>query len=364
MFGPPRLTPRRASAHLLIAGCVAAALWGQDAETAIRAYREYLAAHPDSVEARSNLGAALAHTGRYDEAIAEYDRALAASPDNPALLLNLGLAYYKTGRPAEAAARFEHASTLAPQFKDQVMLLLASCYNSLGRYKQAVALLAPLAQAKADDPAFDYLYGAALIGDGQNAGGAAVIDRILRRGDSAEALLLRGTLKLRANDHDGAVADVEKAIALDARLPGAHARLGEILFGVGDIERARAAFAQELAVDPDDFVSNLDMGVMSKQDQEYVEARRYFERALKARPHDAGVRYQLANVDLATGNTDAARKALEALVAESPDFAEAHATLAAVYYRLDRRADGEREHAIAKKLIDQRDAAQAGASPR
>ena len=369
---------------LLVMALVAPALWAQpatagpeailqhavalhqsgDIEGAIRAYREYLAAQPDSVEARSNLGAALARTGRYDEAIAEYDRALLKSPDNPALLLNLGLAYYKTGRPAEAAARFERAISMAPQFKDQVTLLLASCYNSLGKYKQAIALLAPLAQEKSADQAFDYLYGAALLGDGQDASGAAIIDRILSRGDSAEALLLRGTLKLRTNDHDGAVVDVEKAIALNGKLPGAHARLGEILFGVGEIDRARTAFSQELAVNPDDFVSNLDMGVLAKQDQDYVDARRYFERALKARPNDAGVRYQLANVDLATGNADQARKALEALIAESPEFAEAHATLAAVYYRLGRSTDEEREHAIAKKLIDQRDATQTGARPR
>jgi len=76
------------------------------------------------------------------------------------------------------------------------------------------------------------------------------------------------------------------------------------------------------------------------------------------------VRYQLANLDLATGNVDRARTALEALIAESPDFAEAHASLAAAYYRLGRTADGEREHAIAKKFIDQRDSSQIGERPR
>lgn len=176
---------------LLIFLLLVPGLWAQqppsDVEGTIRAYLEYLAAHPDSVEARSNLGAALARTGRYDEAIAEYDMALAKSPGNPALLPNLGLAYYKSGRPAEAATRFEQAASLAPRFKDQVTLLLASCYNSLGRYKQAIALLAPFEKDKSDDAAFDYLYGTALVGDGRDAAGAAVIDRILSRGDSAEA---------------------------------------------------------------------------------------------------------------------------------------------------------------------------------
>jgi tetratricopeptide (TPR) repeat protein len=331
---------------------------------AIRAYREYLAVEPDSVRARSNLGAVLARAGRYDEAIAEYDLGLRTSPDNPALLLNLGLAYYKTGRYAEAAARFERAVSLSPEFKEQVTLLLAVCYNNLGRYKEASALLAPLEKDKAGDAGFDYLYGTALIGDGQEAAATAVINRILSRGDSAEAYLLRGTLELSAHDRDRARADLEKAVALNPSLAGAHARLGELLLAVGDSERARAVFAQELAIDPDEFTSNLNMGVAAKQDQEYVSARHYFERALKTRPNDAGVRYQMANVDLATGNAEQARQALEALIKESPDFAEAHATLATVYYRLNRSADGDRERAVSQKLMDERETLSAGTKPR
>lgn len=331
-----------------------------DLDGAIKEYREYLAAQPDSLQARSNLGATLARAGRYEEAIAEYDAGLRSSPDSPVLLLNLGLAYYKTGRYGEAAARFERALTLAPQFQQQATLLLAVCYNSLGRFKEAVAVLAPLEQEKAGDLGFDYAYGAALIGDGQQAAGAAVIDRILSHGDSAEAYLLRGTLELSAHERDKARVDLEKAVALNTRLPGAHARLGELLLAEGESERARAAFAQELALDPDEFTSNLNMGVLAKEDQIYADARRYLEHALKTRPNDPGVRYQIATVDLATGNLEKAQQSLEVLIRESPQFAEAHATLATVYYRLDRHTDGDRERAASQELMEQRDAAEAG----
>ena len=86
-----------------------------DLEGAIRAYREYLAAEPDSVQARSNLGAALAGTGRYEEAIAEYAHALQQSPDNPALLLNLRTCLFQDGPPRRSrrplrAGRLSHAS--------------------------------------------------------------------------------------------------------------------------------------------------------------------------------------------------------------------------------------------------------------
>ncbi|HXI38403.1 MAG TPA: hypothetical protein VNH83_00425, partial [Bryobacteraceae bacterium] len=75
---------------------------------------------------------------------------------------------------------------------------------------------------------------------------------------------------------------------------------------------------------------------------------------------DPGVRYQLALLDLATGGLDQARRALETLIGESPGFAEVHGTLATVYYRLDRTADGDRERAMAQKLTDERQAAQRG----
>src|ERR1044071_9491085 len=66
-----------------------------DMEGAIRHYREYLQQRPNSIEARSNLGAALAKTGRFEEAIEQYNRALETKSSNPQVLLNLSLAYYK-----------------------------------------------------------------------------------------------------------------------------------------------------------------------------------------------------------------------------------------------------------------------------
>ncbi|HXN49421.1 MAG TPA: tetratricopeptide repeat protein [Bryobacteraceae bacterium] len=76
-----------------------------DTEGAIRLYREYLEQRPDSIPARSNLGAALARAGRYDEAIVEYNRAIAAGANSPPIVMNLALAYIKSNRIPEAAAR-------------------------------------------------------------------------------------------------------------------------------------------------------------------------------------------------------------------------------------------------------------------
>lgn len=325
-----------------------------DMDGAIRAYREYLKAVPGNVQARSNLGAALARLGHYDEAIVEYEQALKGASEKAPILLNLGLAYYKSGRPSQAAAQFEQAP--AGLQNPQVTMLLASCYLRLGQPERAVKILSPLEAKHAGEPAFDYLYGTALIQDKQPIRGSHVIDRILRRGDSAQARLLLAITRLQSSDFEGAQKDFEKAIELDPKLPEAHARYGQLLLTMGDSAKAAEAFRQELAIDSADFMANLNMGVLAKQDQNYSDAREYLNRALRARPGDTGVLYQIATLDLATGELERARQQLESLIQTAPSFMEAHSSLSTVYFRLDRAADAERERQIADKLAaEQRD---------
>ena len=57
-----------------------------DFEGAVSGYRAYLKVRPDAVDARSNLGAALARLGRYEEAISEYRRALERDAQNPGVI--------------------------------------------------------------------------------------------------------------------------------------------------------------------------------------------------------------------------------------------------------------------------------------
>src|SRR5258708_529044 len=65
-----------------------------DLAGAVESYRKCLAQDPANVAAHSNLGAALAGLGRYDEAIPEYERALQSAPAEvrPVMRRNLALA--------------------------------------------------------------------------------------------------------------------------------------------------------------------------------------------------------------------------------------------------------------------------------
>jgi tetratricopeptide (TPR) repeat protein len=263
--------------------------------------------------------------------------------------MNLALAYYKTGQAEEAAPIFEKVHRAAPD-QLQPTLLLADCWLAMGKDKQVVELLDPVAGTHPDDLGIAYMLGTALVRDNQVARGQVVIDKILRNGDSAEARLLLGTTRLNASDFAGALEDLTKAVALNPKLPDLYSFYGVALMRTGDTKGASEAFRRELASNPNDFTSNLQLGSLLKMDENYDEALPYLRRALQVRPGDIGVRYQLASIAFGRDEVEQARAQLEGIVREAPNFTEAHVTLATVYYRLKLKADGDRERAVVQKL--------------
>jgi len=324
-----------------------------DIDAAIRYYREFLKVQPNSVEARSNLGAALSHKGEYEQAIAEYQAALKASPGNPGVQLNLALAYYKTGELQRAAKLLEPLRNATPQ----ATLLLADCWLQLGENKKVIQLVQPLVTKK-DEPALIYLLGAALIRDSQYTAGQRMLDQILKYGDSAESRLLMGTAKLGVADFAGALQDLARAVELNPKLPSVNAYYGQALMATGDTPGAEKAFRAELEMNPNDFMSNLSLATLLRQDQDYDTALKLLDRALRVRPGDLGARYQAATVHLSQGKVEIAQKELEGIVKEAPKFSEAHVSLATAYYRLKRKEDGDHERALVLKLKEEEQAAQ------
>ena len=65
---------------------------------------------PNFHRARNNLGVALKHRGRIDEAIEQYKMAIELDPDFADAHSNLGAAYYALGRNEEAVQEFKLAT--------------------------------------------------------------------------------------------------------------------------------------------------------------------------------------------------------------------------------------------------------------
>ena len=322
-----------------------------DLQGAVRGYLAILATHPARVDVRSNLGAAYSALGRYEEAIEQYKRALIIDGGNHAIRFNLALAYYKAAWFAEAATELERFVTALPSSPQtaNARLVLADCHVRLGEYKKVIQLLAPLADTDPENRTLAYLLGSALIGDGQLNNGQEIIDRLFRHEDSAEAHLLMGSILLLADDAQGALKEAQRALELNPKLPALQAWYGRVLMRLGDTERAKVAFKTELATNANDFDANLYLGVLLRQDKQMEEALAYLQRAAQLRPREQYARYHLAAVYASAGKPAQALPLLEGVLKEHADFVEARVLLASVYYRLNRKADGDREKAIIQK---------------
>lgn len=330
-----------------------------DLEGAVAEYRQFLGMHPEATAIHSNLGAALVGLGRFEEAVSEYKVALKQSPSLLEARLNIALCYYKMGKIQDASAELEKVHSEKPDNR-QGALLLADCYMRLGREQDVIRLLEPQEANYPDDLAVAYLLGTALIRQKHLTEGQALVDRILRNGDSAEAHLMLGTAKMGVSDFAGARDEFAKAVALNPNLPDVHGLYAQALMFTGDSDLSKKQFQAELRQNPYNFLANLQLGAVAKQEQNYAEARKYFERAGETRPGDPGVRYQLALLAIEDGSLDQARAMLETLIKESPQFIEAHVSLALVYYRLKRPEDGKRERETVQKLTAEIQAKQPG----
>lgn len=326
---------------------------------AVQNYQVALQIAPDRPDIRSNLGAALVGLGRYTEGIEEYRKALAAG-DDPQIRLNLALALYKAGKPQEAVPEFQQVLQKDAANK-QATLLLADCLLQLERDREVMDLLTPREADFPDDLAYAYLLGTALLRQGEIEKGQVLIDRIFKRGESAEGHLLMGLAHLNRRDFQSAVPEFAKAVELNPELPTAQALYGRALLGSGDREKAMRAYRTALEQDPDNFDANLQLGTLYRLDQKYDLALTYLKRAEGIRPDDLGLRHAMAAALLGVNEVDKARELLEGVVKEAPSFVDGHVLLATTYYRLKRKEDGDRERAVVAQLTAENQAKQPGA---
>jgi Flp pilus assembly protein TadD len=320
-----------------------------DVQKAIALYQELLKKQPASVEARTNLGVALAKMGRYDEATAQYREALKRDPKNPVVRLNLALSQYKQADFQAAATGLQDLRKDHPEIQ-QSLYLLADCYLRLGRNSEVVELLEPAYRAHPEDRAIDYALGTALLREGKFQQGEAVIDRILKEGDTAEANLLMGEAQFAGGNYKEAAVALRKALELNPSMPGCWSLYGHTLLNNDEIEAAEGAFRKALEMDASDFSANLYLGSILRRGGKAAEAVPYLEKSLRQRPTSPEVRFQIAAAHAALGKPDDARREFERLEQEFPEFLEVHVQLAALYARLGLKQESERERAMVLQL--------------
>ena len=265
-----------------------------DLEGAAREYRTCVQATPESAEIHANFGVVLAGLGRYDEAVHQYEAALPLSPPEVAerIRFNLALAFYKSSRIPKAISGFQALHNDHPA-DTRTSLLLGDCYLQSGRFSEAIDLLKPLTGTAEQQDALDYELGMALIRGGRPAEGQVHVDRILRRGDSAEGHFLLGSALFMDKNYPEAVQELARAVALNPKVPSLESYYGRALLFTGDADGAAEAFRKELELNPNDFDANYGLAAILSQRGKTEEARQLLYRAAELRPASTEVQAAL-----------------------------------------------------------------------
>jgi tetratricopeptide (TPR) repeat protein len=330
-----------------------------DYTTAIEDYRKVLALQPELAEARANLGAALAAAGDFDAAIAEDTRALAAAPSKTAVRMNLALAYYKKGDMARAHSEFEAVHAARP-LDISAAVLLGYTDIKLDKEADAAALLAPLEAGHESNMDLEYVLAFALIQSGKGLEGIPRMEKVARATHSADAYVVAGSARLTRREFREARVDLDAAVELNPSIPGVNTMAGQARDALGETDAALPAFQAALRQDPRDFMANLYLGTMRLKQRDLESARPLLELAVELEPKAPLARLQMAKLNGMTGKYAEAAVALEELEKADPNWLDPHVELAAIYYKLHRPNDGQRE----REIVQQIEASQQKAGPQ
>jgi len=162
---------------------------------------------------------------------------------------------------------------------------------------------------------------------------AAIATALALDPNCAEAFLARSMFlwtPWSGFQHELAVKDLRRALALDANLAEAYQLLAMVYVHVGLFDKAREASRQALELDPLNVGAPFREGVANLYEGRYLEALKVFER-VPASFQSALLTMQTATTLFYLGQTKEAKSRLEGLLAKKPDDALLHSLRAVLF---------------------------------
>lgn len=313
-------------------------------ELAAKEFTAVLAADPNNLDARANLGVLLFFQGRYSEAEPHLHAAVAQEPDLTRIRALLGMCERRLGKTDAARADLEAAVSKLddPKIEVQVGLELIEIDTASEDLAKAATVVEMLRQSAPTDPRV--LYAAYRIYT--DLAGAALLSLSVAAPESGQMYQAMAHGLVRERDINGAITDYRKALAKNPNLPGIHYELAEALHASPDLKlRAEAEQEYRLAVaaNASDEKAITKLGDLAADKGDLAGAERYYKQALALAPNNADALQGLARVYTERNDSASALPLLEHVVAADPTNVQAHYRLSAVYRKLNRPDDAKRE---------------------
>lgn len=320
-----------------------------DYGAALAAYREAADLAPERLDIHSNLAMAHLRLGQPQQAVPILRRVRQAAPEHVGAAFTLGLALFQAGQHPEAESELAWVLERQPA-NGHALHLYGLCLLQQGDLEGGIRALEDVVAAAAATREAYYTLASAYIRAGRVEKAAALVEDRMNSDESAEALLIRGSVRLAQKAYGPALSLFERARAGSAELQTLHSQMGVALLYTGDHGRAAREFEAELAKNPTDFNANAFLGWLYQQRGDTAKALDLLRNALGSNEFDTGVRYLLAQVHVSLREWTVAEGLLERVIDAQPEFVPAHVMLARVYAKLKRVDSFRREQSIIKDL--------------
>jgi adenylate cyclase len=258
---------------------------------------------------------------QYEQAIAEGERAIALDPNNADSYAFHGEVLRFAGRPNDALRMLEQARRLNPRYPPLYLFLLGLAYNQTGRHTEAVATLKEHISRSPNNLAAHLHLALSYVQQWASQ-------------QSVDAQTLEQALA------------AQRAIALNESIPWGHAFWGAVYLWQKQYEPALAEMERAIALDPNDAFSSAFLAETLSRAGRPEEAVARAEQALRRNP--ITVDWHLSSVGAAyylAGRPQEAIAPLKQYLARYPNILSAHLTLAAVYSELGKVAEARVEAA-------------------
>jgi tetratricopeptide (TPR) repeat protein len=296
--------------------------------------------------------------GHATDALAQLDALAATNPEPPGVERLRGFIYYQQKNMAAAEAAYAKAVAQDPSDRESMQMRGVALY-SLGRPSEAIPLLE---QARAAVPSANvdpnYVLGVCYIAvrrydDARHAFAA----QYGFPGDSAPAYLLAARLLLRQENPPAAQDFARKALSLEPNLPLAHLLLGEVALARAQFPEAVAELNKERELNPLDGNLYDRLGDAYLRSGDDAKAQEALSRAVLLEPNASGPYILLGRVMWNQQNYLLAALYLERALAMDPGNYIAHTLLGQTYHRIGRDADSAKEFETAERLQNGRNTA-------
>jgi tetratricopeptide (TPR) repeat protein len=241
-----------------------------------------------SAEAYSLLSHVYLLDNRHVEAEQALLNAIGIKVELPSIYINQARLLLKKSKPAEALLKAQIGYKLSIHDPESC-LVLAACLGANQKDSEALTL----------------------------------IDMVLKaRPNNAEAYANRALIRLRANEVDASILDLEMALTLKPHLTQFSGLLASLLFQNKNLSRAIEVLEKALLLDHENVAFMVDLGEYLRLDKRITEAIIILEKATKLEPTNVNAWINLGTVLMQHKKIDESKKAFKEALGISPESAE------------------------------------------